>query len=786
MNKTRLKICATVVFCLLQTQTFVFAAGQRNLALHKKLDYSPKPEYHLTVHPRDPFKLTDGIKDRSLWYEDYRDKTVGWAKAPLIEITLDLGQVYDVGLINIYTVGGGQSGVEYPEYAAAAVSLGGANYSLAGYSASDGWVFGTTNAIPRTIVLPVEQKARYIKLFVRPIGTFFFTDEIEVIESQVTPRDVTTGKYLSKDQMIDLIERARQLDRDRDVLSEKVQKSLPMANGLSGDWQTMKERISLLRRNLTEMKVSQTEAEFAQFRAKWVKLQYGTEWLCYPTEPMDILRHGDLPPSAPNDFQISLYQWRNEHGAATINVTNSSMAPINFSVHFSPLRYQDKTIESAGIFELRRALYVRVLNAGLVADPLVLQNSKPFPVAPGQTVQLWVDAYSKDLNTGAYTAAMVIDASGENIDNKQHVVPIRLEVANRIFPDKIPFLSCNWDYVAKNDTFTSKDLKKAIVDLKNHYINISVILPNRIYGKRGRELAGKYILPSMLEPELKLYKDSTIVLLWLGMDWRLKDHFGEFKTSDGEYNIVWKDNFKTFLSELVPFMLDKGYNYESFAIYLFDEYIGDDFIYVARIIKDFDPRLKIYANNWIESESQFRKVKDLIDIWCPPLPEVIANKNTFEKYKNLGTFDKIWCYYANIQKRYFFSPETGMIGKLWRGGPNRTAFRTMPIASASLGMTGAGFWVYQDSDKAGWTEDKMGEYGVVYDGSQNPDKNCFPEAIVPSKRWQQWREGVEDAVCLTGHKELLEEFFQASNSKLTSEYLTSLRRRADEEKGSVK
>jgi hypothetical protein len=96
-------------------------------------------------------------------------------------------------------------------------------------------------------------------------------------------------------------------------------------------------------------------------------------------------------------------------------------------------------------------------------------------------------------------------------------------------------------------------------------------------------------------------------------------------------------------------------------------------------------------------------------------------------------------------------------------------------------MTGTGFWVYQDEGSSGWIKDKFGDYGVIYDGSKNPDSNCFPEMIVPSKRWQQWREGVEDAVCLSGHKELLDEFFGTPSSKLSSEYLTGLRKRADRE-----
>lgn len=96
-----------ILFYILLIQPFVLAAGQRNLALYRKLDYAPKPEYPLTVHPRAPFFLTDGVIDKSLWFEKYRGKTVGWKIAPLVEITIDLGQISNVGTVNIYTVSGG-------------------------------------------------------------------------------------------------------------------------------------------------------------------------------------------------------------------------------------------------------------------------------------------------------------------------------------------------------------------------------------------------------------------------------------------------------------------------------------------------------------------------------------------------------------------------------------------------------------------------------------------------------------------------------------------------------
>jgi hypothetical protein len=777
MGRINIKTCAAFVFGFLLLPPLVLAAGQRNLALHKKLDYTPKPEYPLTVHPRDPFKLTDGIKDESLWYKNYRDKTVGWVTVPLVEITIDLGQTYDVGFINIYTVGGGQSDVEYPAYAIAASSIDGNRYAFSSFASSDGWVFGTNKAIPKTIVLPVEQKARYVKLYVKPTEYYFFTDEIEVIESNSPNVDSSPGDSLNKDQMIDLVERVIQLQRDMDVFLARVQRSPSKADDITNDWQAMKKMVSHLSRNLTEEKVFKAETEFAQFRAKWLQSEYKTEWLCTPAEPMDILRYGDLPENVSGNFEISLYQWKNEYSAAAVNLVNCSDSPIMFKVSFSPLNCQDKTIQSKDIFELRRALYVRVLNAGLVADPLVLQNAKPFPILPGQTVQLWIEAYSKELQAGDYIGALAIEAINNKIDKKLQTVPIHVKVADKTFPEKVPVYSYNWDYVTISDRFTSKNLdliKQAVADLENHYVNVVVIRPDRIFDENkldpiSHELRNELAIRSNTKP---------FVLFFLGGKTCLGKRFGAFRTPN------WETDFNYFLAHLRDFMINNGFSYNSFAIYPFDESIGDDFVYVAKIIKKFDPQLKIYANRWIEPD-KLDKVKDLIDIWCPGITDVLTNKNQYDRYRDMKIFDQVWCYSADLVCERFFAPLKTQISKKWRCN-NKMFWRTMPITAAYLKMNGAGFWVYQDPDNSGWVKDKIGNYGVVYDGTQNPDKNCVPEMIIPSKRWQQWREGIEDAVCLMGHKELLDEFFQMPNAKLTSEYITSLRRRADETKDTSK
>ena len=755
------------MFYTLLSQPSLYAA-QTNLALHKKLEYSPKPAYHLTMHPRDPYLLTDRRIDKSLWNEKYREKTVGWGWdiGPFIEITVDLEQIYNVGNVNVYTIGGGRADVEYPEYIIASASLDGNQYAYSSFSSSDGWDFGANLARPQVINLPVEQRARYIKLFVRPTSSYFFTDEIEVIESKSTELQSPSDHYLSQGKITELVERARQLQRDLDVLKKRFTRS-----GEANAFREMEKKIGSLAQNTTFGEVTKTELEFSLFRARLLNSAYKTDWLCYQAEPMDILRYENIPPDVPGDPAISIYQWQNEYGAAALNLVNCSAGPIVFKMSLSPLRHEDGEVDFRDIFELRRAVYVRVLGAGLVADPLVLQNSEPFPVASGETVQVWLEAHSRELKAGQYAAALAISADGENLGKKLQTVPIKLEVADRIFPDKLPFSSCNWDYITISDRFTSEKpglVKSAIADLERHYTNVVVIRHDKIFFDNKSSL-----LSHKLGSEIAIRdKVNPVFLMFLGGQSHLEKRFGTFRTPK------WESNFKLFLAQLSDYMQKSGLGHDRFALYPFDESVGEDFVYVAKIIRDFDPRLKIYANKWI-NPNEFGKLKDLIDIWCPHITEVLANKARFDKYRSSGVFDDIWCYRCNLPADRFFASAKTMIGKKWRG-ENKVIWRTMPIVAASLEMTGAGFWAYQDANRSGWVKDKFGEYSVVYEGSKNPDKNCFPESIVPSKRWRQWRQGIEDAVCLTGNEDLLDEFFQKPGSQLTSNYLTSLRKRADQ------
>ncbi|MCD6361190.1 MAG: DUF4091 domain-containing protein, partial [Armatimonadetes bacterium] len=58
------------------------------------------------------------------------------------------------------------------------------------------------------------------------------------------------------------------------------------------------------------------------------------------------------------------------------------------------------------------------------------------------------------------------------------------------------------------------------------------------------------------------------------------------------------------------------------------------------------------------------------------------------------------------------------------------------------GITGQGFWCYADAHGSNWDpyDEGKGDYSPVYDGDERE--------LIPSRRWEAWREGVEDYTLL--------------------------------------
>jgi hypothetical protein len=213
----------------------------------------------------------------------------------------------------------------------------------------------------------------------------------------------------------------------------------------------------------------------------------------------------------------------------------------------------------------------------------------------------------------------------------------------------------------------------------------------------------------------------------------------------------WQTVFTSWLKNLVSHLKEQGVDYDKFALYPFDESIADDYYKLAKLIKSVDPKIRLYANSFGKGPKEFMRFRELIDIWCLQDSHIVKHPDWFEKIKSFGK--QMWTYEClepmKAQKPYSY-------------------YRLLPWRAFKRNQSGAGFWIYYyglgfESGDVPWDDTLRphGFSGVVY-GKKAGNSIGLNESIVPSRRWQAWREGVEDY-------QYLYELQQAINKKKTKD-----------------
>ena len=762
-----------ILFLAMWLSTFKPIFAQDNLALGKRLFFTPEPEYGYTNDVNDPLQLTDGVQggSRHTWF--HKETSVGWDHTSNVEITLDLKKICNVNSVKIHTLGGGYGEIEYPEFIVISSSIDGFSYCYKAMKSTDCYTFGSPQAIAEAISIRLDDcKCRYLKIQYLPDGIKFLTQEIEVWGTSLTSSDARCKGEEPK-KIFESCKKIREVQKGLDSLTL-------FNNNLKDKNETLTTLINLFSSELNDAfngkyngswaNASELlEKKFYLLKARYLNAMSGNDWYVYGTDFCDTLRKSDMPLIFKDDCSINVSQWKNEHSISAFNLVNSSSSKQEFSIEFSPLMHNDGIVDSADVLELRRAEYVDIHNSGLTAEPLVLQKEERFFVEPADILQFVLDVNSETLESGSYIAALNIECHSTK---GRSTFPLKIEVLNKKMSYKKGLKSCNWSYPYYQTRFTRKNPKDTCIDLKSHHTNVSVIWPSCVYGfgkntKYVSNELGFFIL------EEASYADFYLI----GMS--VKDAskgLGIYRT------VEWEHKFNLFIIELRDYLKTLGLSYESYALYPFDELLGDDYEYVAKIIRQIDPKIQIYANKMFSSDDEFKRLHELVDIWCPHDDDIFNDIAKFKRYKDDGGFNQVWSYKGNIQTERFYANEKLTCSARWRDS-NHLFFRTMPIVAIAIGLDGTGFWTYCDATPSGflseWDRSRVGyHHGVIYDGDYNIYSDIY-EPIVPSKRWQMWREGVEDAVALKGHQDLLDEFMAKPPAEITSEYLKDLRKRAD-------
>ena len=718
------------------------ADSAENLALRKSYTFSPEPGYPLCTDDLDTIQLTDGKKYGSRWTEK---STVGWRRAePAVEIIIDLENKYAIDEVRIYTIGGGAATVEFPEYVAVLLSDNNSEYKFAGMISSKELanVRGSGNrGISRTLSIDdINAAGRYVKLVMRPKGLTLFADEVEILARKLTDENnfrlrKTLEVIDSNEKLLGKIDKHLQI---KDEIKTTIESEIFLKAGLSKDVRKKVESnldipnkiINLPIRNLlTNNEIKVLKNNVGKSRAEIYRAYYEKPFICLPVNPMEIIYEKEMY-FQESEKEINVKIWQKEYESAAFNIINCSEEELKISISISPLTgANNKIIDSDKIFTVRRAVYVKGSEIGSIADALVLQQEHHFTVNPGQLSQIWLTIFNPTLTAGSYEGKIAVTATKNNGKKLQaEIIPITIEVQQFKLPDSLALKTCNWSY------YEIAPATEMAEDLKSHHTNVYIVPAQDLpFPRFASDPAGVTRNPdySRLDKVLNQHKYANTFLLGLNFSVARKDfgRFGDVQWMTPE----WKEVFSVWLKNLIKHLKERDIGYDRFILYPFDESIDDEYYNLARLIKSIDPEIRLYANSFGKGPEEFIRFKELIDVWCHQDSHCVRYPKWFKTIKNFGK--EMWTYEClepmKAKEPYSY-------------------YRLLPWRAFQRGQTGAGFWIYYYGlnfapGAVPWddTLKSLGHSGVVYGAKASP-VDSRGENIIPSRRWEAWRDGVED------------------------------------------
>ena len=408
------------------------------------------------------------------------------------------------------------------------------------------------------------------------------------------------------------------------------------------------------------------------------------------------------------------------HAAIALAVEHAAEQPLRVSVTAEALSATKDALRLS-LFEVAMVTRADGVRQG---DPLLPLINGAFEVAPGESRQLWIDVAAPSGITGRYTVRVRLEAviGGRPVSRLLNI-PVHVWA---LAPPPLAPSTVVWGYL---DSPPIRGLSKAAAaDMLAHGVTTAVLpaadLP---WPKPGAPATGNSIgdyrkFAEVMEA-LKRHRQYLFFLVFNSDSFNHTFWRQHLFLSD-----AWKALFTDWIKEWSARLKQSGIGYDAFALYPVDEpHKGAEqeaLIAVARLIKTADPRIRVYTTlvrPEVLSDEMLKSV-DIFQLNGPALtPSVVS------KLKERGK--QVWAYSA--------------VGGGKAGNP-ASFYRAQAWEAFALGLSGFGFWAYADVGQSGtaWndTDDVRPDYAVIYEGHPG---------IISSKRWEAWREGVQDFALLS-------------------------------------
>jgi hypothetical protein len=221
---------------------------------------------------------------------------------------------------------------------------------------------------------------------------------------------------------------------------------------------------------------------------------------------------------------------------------------------------------------------------------------------------------------------------------------------------------------------------------------------------------------------------GTFRLYWINLDIfekaKLRDDLIGLPFGSAEY----ERGFKQWLRQLLEHLRSQGVSTEQFLLNPYDESVDERCRLIARWVKEVDPKVRIVIDSSTSDMKVAREMDALTDVWVPhhrqffpsemkPFHELItsAGKPRWAYFYSEGSNDK-----AQDPARHY-------LAKFWWAFANN--------------VTGMGYWAQQYYGDPWYRQDWKSSYDTALWYPVEGD-------VVPSRRWQAWRQGWQDYLLL--------------------------------------
>ncbi|MGE3557573.1 MAG: glycoside hydrolase domain-containing protein [Nitrospira sp.] len=377
--------------------------------------------------------------------------------------------------------------------------------------------------------------------------------------------------------------------------------------------------------------------------------------------------------------------------------------------------------QAVRLYELKAVV---AANGKRVYDPLVpLDEGKVIPVRSGIPFYLWVDLNLSALRDGDHRFEIHLEGGQRTV-----VVPgfVSVKAEQR---DVKSLRAFNWAYLSDKPIFHNGSA--AVQDLVSHGINTFVVHPSEV---PGISLDGNWVIKpnSHFLETVNLAKQHGMVLLYLGWS-DTKNPLG-FSSTKQSLDPVVKDRLVIWVKELSEHLSHHKLSFDRWALYPVDEPNRHGLRLVkmvAQAVKEWNPSVQVYVNPTIYATpaievQDLREAESVVDYWQPNVLALPGRTGEFFK-----TLKRDWWLYGNPK-----SP-----AKL--GSPLHD-YRMLAWWAWQYGASGVGFWSYSDTGgSSAWNDidGRRPDWSVVYE---------TPDGVVSSRRWEAFREGLEDYRLLSG------------------------------------